>query len=106
MRSSEPTKVAAMGDTMDAAAALESATRLLHELSGPNDPNRLVIARAELRDKGWLFFYTSAAFLESRSFVDALGGANPILVTPDGAASTVPYDEIASRAGDPVHPGA
>lgn len=67
-------------------------------------PRRLAITRAELRDEGWLFFYSSVAFLQSRSIVDALGGDTPILVGPDGEAVTIGIDQIAS-CGEPLHPG-
>jgi hypothetical protein len=65
-----------------------------------------MITRAELRDRGWLFFYSSTAFVQSRSFVDALGGDLPILVTPDGNAATIAHADIPLKAGDAIHPGA
>lgn len=91
---------------MELGDAAERATAFLRDLSGPTDEGRLVITRAELRDHGWLFFYTSAAFVRSRSFLDALGGNHPILITPDGTAETIPYEDIPDRAGEPFHPGA
>ncbi|HEY9293148.1 MAG TPA: YrhB domain-containing protein [Microlunatus sp.] len=86
--------------------AAERADTLLRERSGSDDPDRLMITRAELRDNGWLFFYSSSAFVRSRSFLDALGGDLPILVSSDGTATAIPYDAVPGRAGEPVHPGA
>lgn len=62
------------------------------------------IVRAELREGGWLFFYTSRRYLETRNFLDALGGGMPILVA-DGEARTVPPNEL-DNLGLPIHPGA
>lgn len=90
---------------MDLDHAAQRATAFLREQTGPEDGDRLVITRAELRDNGWLFFYTSAAFLRSRSFVDALGGNLPVLVRPDGTATAVPYEDIIDRAGQTFDPG-
>ncbi|WP_152363688.1 YrhB domain-containing protein [Microlunatus speluncae] len=85
--------------------AAERATALLSELSSSGDPAALMITRAELRDHGWLFFYSSSAFVQSRSFIDALGGDLPILVSSDGVAVAIPYDEVPHKAGEPIHPG-
>ncbi|GAB3769469.1 hypothetical protein [Microlunatus parietis] len=49
---------------------------------------------------------SSTAFVQSRSFVAALGGDQPILVTPDGSAATVALEDIPLKAGDAIHPGA
>ena len=90
---------------MRLAEAVQRAETKLAELSGPTDPDRLVITRAELRDNGWLFYYCTSAFVESRSFLDVLGGALPILVGPDGTTTNVSDDDIRERAGALVHPG-
>lgn len=86
--------------------ATERATALLHDIAGATDPDGLMITRAELRDNGWLFFYSSAEFVRSRSFLHALGGALPILVPADAPATTITYEDISERAGEPIHPGA
>lgn len=85
--------------------ALERATDLLRKFSPSIDPDHLMITRAELREHGWLFFYDSTAFVQSRSFLDALGGDLPILVPSDGVAVAIPYDEVPLKAGEPIHPG-
>lgn len=85
--------------------ALERATDLLRTYYPSTDPDHLMITRAELRNHGWLFYYSSSAFVQSRSFVDALGGDLPILVSSDGVAVAIRYDEVPYKAGEPIHPG-
>lgn len=68
-------------------------------------PEGLVLTRAELRPAGWMFFYSSTAFVETRDWHHALGGDLPILVGADGTVAHVPIDEIAS-CGTPIHGGA
>lgn len=84
--------------------AHDHAKRYLEEQVGEGDHD-LVFTRAELHESGWLFYYCTAAWLTSRSFVDVLGGAHPILVNADGEARVVNVDETTREAGPAIHPG-
>ncbi|MGB8861408.1 MAG: YrhB domain-containing protein [Ilumatobacteraceae bacterium] len=70
---------------MSLESALVLVLRFMVEVLGDdaNEP-RYAIVGAELRDEGWLFEFTSSAFLRTRSFLDALGGNRPLLVRADG----------------------
>jgi hypothetical protein len=88
---------------------LESLSACQHfideDLEGGNGADRIVIVKAELRTKGWLFYIQSAAFLESGSFLDALGGNSPLLVAPDGSVSAIGIDaSVEDVAGSPRFP--
>lgn len=60
---------------------------------------RYALVRAELREDGWVFEYTSTEFLRTRSFVHALGGNLPLLVQSDGEVRAVTN---VAEAGKPV----
>jgi Immunity protein 35 len=80
-----------MNDLVEATAIVMAYLRSFAE---PGDGlARLALVSAELREAGWVFTYTSRAFLESRSFLDALGGNCPLLVRHDGSIVAVPFSE-------------
>jgi hypothetical protein len=68
--------------------ALSVVMRFMVDVIGDDPCNpRYSIVSADLHDEGWLFEFTSSAFLKSRSFLDALGGNRPLLVRADGSVT-------------------
>jgi hypothetical protein len=86
---------------------LDEAYRLAfdHLVEHVDRRSRLMIVRAELRDAGWVFFYASKDFVESRSFLHALGGDRPILVDAQGVVTSVVDPKEMGELGGPIHPG-
>jgi hypothetical protein len=87
--------------SMSLVMATPLVTEFLRNLAGA-ESNRFVVVRAVLHEEGWVFGYTSAAFLESRSFLDLLGGNQPLLVRHDGSIDIIAFgsqvDDIAGQA--------
>jgi hypothetical protein len=55
----------------------------------PNRPEMVIVEQATIeRPWGWVFFFDSAAHLESGDIRDALGGNGPCFVTRDDGAIT------------------
>lgn len=70
--------------------------------SGGKEDATVAIVRAELRLKGWLFYYQSVAFLHSGNWLDALGGNLPILVTLDGEVQVVALEQDIDEVAGPL----
>lgn len=76
-------------------ASAEQAAVLVQELldtSGGRGPAGLVITHLRLHELGWVAWYTSAEYIESRSFVHLLGGNIPVVVIGDEARFVRPED--------------
>lgn len=80
---------------------LEDAQQLaqarLRDLEAASGPLEILEAETRQTEKGWLFFYNSAAFIRSGSFLDALAGNGPLLVGDDGSVqaltTAIPWEE-------------
>ncbi|WP_158568737.1 MULTISPECIES: YrhB domain-containing protein [unclassified Duganella] len=71
--------------------ALKVAEAKVHEL-GAASGDEFEILHAETREveQGWVFFYNSADFVQTRNPLSALAGNGPILVLRDGRVAVLP----------------
>jgi Immunity protein 35 len=60
--------------------AVELVSDRLRQLAPPNDPFVIVDSDTIERQFGWVFFYNSKKFLETREFSYRLAGNGPIIV--------------------------
>jgi hypothetical protein len=62
------------------AEARAIAEAVLAEINGQSTSGPFVISGVEERPIGWVFYWTTARFLETRDWRDGLGGNAPILI--------------------------
>ncbi len=63
--------------------------------SNPNYP--MVITKSEVRDDGWLFYYTTQKYVETKDDMDIIPGTNPFLVHKNGTTEVIPFPMVRSR---------
>lgn len=85
----------AMANEAEARAIAEA---VLTEIAGQGRSGRFVISGVEEPPIGWIFYWTTARFLETRDWRDGLGGNAPILtdrntseVLPTGTARPIDH---------------
>lgn len=98
-----------MHAVVNEAEARATAEAVLGKINEQSRSGPFVISRVEERPTGWIFYWTTARFLETGDWRDGLGGNAPILidrttgeVLPTGTA--YPIDRYISEHEDRRNP--
>ena len=65
--------------------ALSIANETLQEWNDVPEQSPMMFTKASFEERGWVFYYQSVQWAETRNWLHSLGGNSPILVKPDGS---------------------